>query len=201
MDLSNLQPAEGATEERKRIGRGAGSGYGGHSSTRGTKGQKSRSGGKISVYFEGGQTPLVQRVPKFGFNSPFRTEYRPVNVKRLQRLADEDRLDRRQEPRAVKMVDVGCGSSQLPEQLDGERVSEDSRGRLAVYGLIVPRKRAVADATEIGSHRSDLVPAVPEGRVEPVNIVFDPTDRRAVEVRDLHHGEAPALSRGRLLGE
>jgi large subunit ribosomal protein L15 len=120
MDLSNLQPAEGATEERKRIGRGAGSGYGGHSSTRGTKGQKSRSGGKISVYFEGGQTPLVQRVPKFGFNSPFRTEYRPVNVKRLQRLADEDRLDASEPVTPEVLVEIGEAQKSEPIKILGD---------------------------------------------------------------------------------
>ncbi len=67
MDLSNLKPAEGSTKTRKRIGRGPGSGKGG-TSTRGHKGQKSRSGYSKKVGFEGGQMPLQRRVPpKFGF--------------------------------------------------------------------------------------------------------------------------------------
>ncbi|WP_022836595.1 50S ribosomal protein L15 [Salisaeta longa] len=94
MDLSNLSPAEGATTDRKRIGRGVGSGYGGHSSTRGNKGQSSRSGSKNRpVWFEGGQMPLYRRLPKFGFTNPFRTEYSIVNVGRLDRLVDEGVLD------------------------------------------------------------------------------------------------------------
>ena len=68
MDLSNLQPAEGSTKNRKRIGRGTGSGRGG-TSTRGHKGAGSRSGYKSKVGFEGGQTPLQRRIPKFGFSS------------------------------------------------------------------------------------------------------------------------------------
>ncbi len=94
MDLSNLKPAEGATQTKQRLGRGEGSGRGAHSSTRGTKGQSSRSGaGNRPIWFEGGQTPLFQRVPKHGFNNPFRTEYEVANVKRLQRLVDEGRID------------------------------------------------------------------------------------------------------------
>lgn len=95
MDLSNLKPAEGATHSKQRLGRGEGSGRGAHSSTRGTKGQSSRSGEKNRpIWFEGGQTPLFQRVPKHGFNQePFRTDYHVANVRRLQRLVDEGRLD------------------------------------------------------------------------------------------------------------
>jgi large subunit ribosomal protein L15 len=93
MDLSNLKPAEGSTHNEKRIGRGQGSGYGGHSSTKGNKGQKSRSGAKFPVWFEGGQMPLQRRVPKFGFKNRFRVEYRPVNVGRLQQLVDAGAID------------------------------------------------------------------------------------------------------------
>ncbi|MGA0255545.1 MAG: 50S ribosomal protein L15 [Bacteroidetes bacterium] len=86
MDLSNLKPAKGATKSRKRIGRGQGSGYGGHTATKGNKGQKARSGGKIPVWFEGGQMPLQRRIPKYGFKNPFRTEYHAVNVSKLADL-------------------------------------------------------------------------------------------------------------------
>ncbi len=93
MDLSNLKPAEGSTHNQKRIGRGQGSGYGGHSATKGNKGQKSRSGAKFPAWFEGGQMPLQRRVPKFGFKNRFRVEYRPLNVGRLQQLVDAGALD------------------------------------------------------------------------------------------------------------
>ena len=96
MDLSNLKPANGATKSNKRLGRGVGSGKGGHSSSRGNKGQKSRSGASIPAWFEGGQMPLQRRIPKFGFKNRFRTEYHPVNVAWLQQLVDEGRLDANQ---------------------------------------------------------------------------------------------------------
>ncbi len=69
MDLSNLKPAEGSVKNKKRLGRGAGSGWGG-TAGRGHKGAKSRSGYKIKAGFEGGQMPLQRRVPKFGFRPP-----------------------------------------------------------------------------------------------------------------------------------
>jgi len=93
MDLSNLKPAKGATKSRKRIARGVGSGYGGHSSTRGDKGQKSRSGASIPVWFEGGQMPLQRRIPKFGFKNRFRVSHRGVNLERLASLIESDRID------------------------------------------------------------------------------------------------------------
>ncbi len=94
MDLSNLKPAEGATQKKRRLGRGVGSGTGGHSSTKGTKGQKSRSGShKLPAWFEGGQMPLYRRLPKYGFRNPFRTEYHIVNLARIARLVDEGRID------------------------------------------------------------------------------------------------------------
>jgi large subunit ribosomal protein L15 len=92
MDLSRLKPAKGAVRERKRLGRGVGSGYGGHSATRGTKGQKARSGQKIPAYFEGGQMPLIRRVPKRGFRNPFHTEYRVINLADLNRWIVSGRL-------------------------------------------------------------------------------------------------------------
>ena len=91
MGLSNLTPAAGSTKSRKRIGRGEGSGKGG-TSTRGHKGQKSRSGYSKKIGFEGGQMPLQRRVPKFGFKNPFRVEYHGINLDALQKLADEKNL-------------------------------------------------------------------------------------------------------------
>ena len=87
MDLSNLQPAEGSTKNRKRIGRGTGSGRGG-TSTRGHKGAGSRSGYKSKIGFEGGQMPLQRRLPKVGFNPINRTEYVAINLDALQALAE-----------------------------------------------------------------------------------------------------------------
>jgi large subunit ribosomal protein L15 len=88
MNLSNLKPAKGSTKNRKRIGRGTGSGRGG-TSTRGHKGAGSRSGTSTKVGFEGGQMPLQRRVPKVGFKNPNRIEYVGVNLDVLQKLTDE----------------------------------------------------------------------------------------------------------------
>ena len=93
MDLSNLQPAVGSNKDRKRIGRGPGSGYGG-TSTRGHKGAKSRSGYKHKVCFEGGQMPLQRRVPKFGFKNFNRVEYKAINLNVLEDLATAKNLSK-----------------------------------------------------------------------------------------------------------
>jgi large subunit ribosomal protein L15 len=88
MRLNTLKPAEGSTKNKKRIGRGQGSGRGG-TSTRGHKGAKSRSGYSRKEGFEGGQMPLQRRVPKFGFTSPNRVEYKAINLDTLQQLAEK----------------------------------------------------------------------------------------------------------------
>ena len=87
MELSNLTPAEGSIKKRKRLGRGQGSGRGG-TSTRGHKGQKSRSGYSRKKGFEGGQMPLQRRVPKFGFTNPNRCVYQALNLGDIQKLHD-----------------------------------------------------------------------------------------------------------------
>ena len=91
MKLNTLKPAEGSTKNRKRIGRGQGSGRGG-TSTRGHKGAKSRSGYSRKSGFEGGQMPLQRRVPKFGFTSPNRVEYKAINLDTLQELDDKQKV-------------------------------------------------------------------------------------------------------------
>ena len=91
MNLSNLKPAAGSVKTRKRIGRGPGSGLGG-TSTRGHKGQKSRSGYSKKLGFEGGQMPIQRRLPKFGFKNINRVEYKAINLDTLQQLADAQQL-------------------------------------------------------------------------------------------------------------
>ena len=84
--LSNLRPAAGSTQKKKRVGRGPGSGIG-KTSGRGHKGQKARSGGKVRPGFEGGQMPLIRRVPKRGFTNPFKVAAQVVNLKSLAPFA------------------------------------------------------------------------------------------------------------------
>ena len=87
MKLHTLKPNSGSTKNRKRVGRGQGSGKGG-TSTRGHKGAKSRSGYSQKIGFEGGQMPLQRRVPKFGFKNPNRVEYKAINLDVIQKLAE-----------------------------------------------------------------------------------------------------------------
>jgi large subunit ribosomal protein L15 len=86
MKLHDMKPAEGSRRNRKRVGRGPGSGRG-KTAARGENGQKSRSGYSMKRGFEGGQMPLHRRIPKRGFHNLFRIEYRTVNVDRLNSFA------------------------------------------------------------------------------------------------------------------
>ena len=83
MRLGNLSPAEGSTTAKKRLGRGIGSGLG-KTSGKGHKGQWARSGGGVRPGFEGGQMPLIRRIPKRGFNNHFRKVYSVVNLSALE---------------------------------------------------------------------------------------------------------------------
>ena len=97
MRLHDLKTASGSKHRRKRIGRGPGSGRGGHTSTRGQKGQGSRSGSSTRPGFEGGQLPLARRLPKRGFNNKrFATVYIPVNLDSLNQFEDGARVDEAQ---------------------------------------------------------------------------------------------------------
>ncbi|MGQ9585432.1 MAG: 50S ribosomal protein L15 [Anaerolineae bacterium] len=88
MELHELRPAEGAKKKRRRVGRGIAAGQG-KTAGRGTKGQNSRTGGGVRPYFEGGQLPLVRRLPfKRGFTNIWRVEYTPVNLDRLDRFEE-----------------------------------------------------------------------------------------------------------------
>ncbi len=104
--LSNLRYAQGSRKNPKRIGRGQGSGHGG-TSTRGHKGAGARSGTKYRPWFEGGQMPLVRRVPKFGFHNPSRKEYQIVNVERLDELVAKGKIsDRKVTPEVLYALGV-----------------------------------------------------------------------------------------------
>lgn len=83
MQLNSIKPAIGAAKDRKRIGRGPGSGHG-KTATKGHKGQKARSGGSIKPGFEGGQMPMQRRLPKRGFEPLSRKEYVVINIAQLE---------------------------------------------------------------------------------------------------------------------
>ncbi|MEO0087239.1 MAG: 50S ribosomal protein L15 [candidate division WOR-3 bacterium] len=88
MKITDLKPPKGAKKKRKRVGCGPGSGHG-KTACRGTKGAKQRSGKEYGPGFEGGQMPLIRRIPKRGFRNPFKKEYAVVNLKRLEKIIDK----------------------------------------------------------------------------------------------------------------
>ena len=92
MEIHELKPPKGSRKKRKRVGRGGGSGWG-KTSGRGTKGQNSRSGGGVSVGFEGGQMPLQRRIPKRGFTNIFKKQYEIINIKDLMRFDSGETVD------------------------------------------------------------------------------------------------------------
>ena len=106
MKLSELRAVPGSRKNRKRIGRGVGSGTG-KTSGRGQKGQKSRSGGNPHPWFEGGQMPLYRRLPKRGFTNIFRKEYEIVNVAQLADLGMKNPItpEVMKEKRMIRKVD------------------------------------------------------------------------------------------------
>ncbi|OGQ96294.1 MAG: 50S ribosomal protein L15 [Deltaproteobacteria bacterium RIFOXYD12_FULL_57_12] len=93
MSLSNLSPNPASRKEKKRVGRGQGSGRGG-TATRGHKGSKARSGYGVKLGFEGGQMPLQRRLPKRGFNNIFKKEYTIIDLHELDRFEAGTRIDR-----------------------------------------------------------------------------------------------------------
>lgn len=108
MNLSTLKPAKGSTRRNKRLGRGVGSGKGGHSSSRGNKGQKSRTGNhRMPSWFEGGQMPLQRRVPKFGFKNPNRVSYHVLNLSQLSALVDAGKLSAETPITPTSLIEVG----------------------------------------------------------------------------------------------
>jgi len=103
MELNNLKPKKGSRHARKRVGRGQGSGHG-KMSSRGEKGQKSRSGYSRMLGFEGGQMPLHRRVPKRGFTNIFRVEYSVVNVADLEKAFEAGPAVRAGAPRKAGLT-------------------------------------------------------------------------------------------------
>jgi len=92
MDIHELRPPKGSRKKRKRVGRGESSGWG-KTSGRGSKGQNARSGGGVSVGFEGGQMPLQRRIPKRGFTNIFKKSYEIINIKDLARFNSGETVD------------------------------------------------------------------------------------------------------------
>jgi len=141
MELHNLRPATGAKRPRKRVGRGPGSGNG-KTAGRGHKGQKSRSGYSRRYGFEGGQMPLVRRIPKRGFFNVFRVDYQVVNLRDLDRVfADGDEVTPatllekgliRRGPKPVKVLATGDLSKKLSVVAD--KFSGSAKSKIEAAG-------------------------------------------------------------------
>jgi len=116
MRLNELRDNPGANRQKKRIGRGPGSGKG-KTGGRGIKGQKSRSGVSLNGY-EGGQMPLYMRLPKRGFNKPNRKEYAEINIGIIQKFVDSKKLDPNKEINEDLLVETGV----VRRKLDGVRL-------------------------------------------------------------------------------
>jgi large subunit ribosomal protein L15 len=126
--LQDLQPAQGSTKNIKRVGRGQGSGMG-KTSTRGQKGQKSRSGYKIKRGFEGGQQPIYKRLPKIGFTSRVTKPY-AINVDRVTKVAELEEITMESIRTVHKIADVikkvkliGSGAKDLASKIKDENVT------------------------------------------------------------------------------
>jgi large subunit ribosomal protein L15 len=141
MKLHDLQPAEGARKKRTRAGRGIAAGQG-KTAGRGTKGQSSRSGGTKRPYFEGGQLPLVRRLPHLrGFTNIWRVEFTPINLERLNSFAPGSEVSPgtlvaagmiKSEREAVKIL--GAGELDRPLTIKAHKFSASAREKILAAG-------------------------------------------------------------------
>ncbi len=140
MDLSSLKPPEGSRKKRKRVGRGTGSGHG-KTSCRGSKGQNSRSGGRAKPGFEGGQMPLLRRLPKRGFYNIFKKDIIAVNIEQLNKFPEGSVIDSntlissgiiKNKGDGIKIL--GKGSIDYPLLLKVDRISRSAREKIESAG-------------------------------------------------------------------
>lgn len=139
MKLHELMTPKGSRKKRKRIGRGAGSGSG-KTAGRGTKGQNSRSGGGVSLGFEGGQMPLHRRIPKRGFTNIFKKHYEVINIKDLKHFDSGEIIDRNtflkvgliKKAKAVKLL--GEGDISYPLNIKVDKVSQAAKEKIESAG-------------------------------------------------------------------
>ncbi len=140
MKIHDLAPAEGSRKNRKRVGRGPGSGHG-KTACRGHKGQNSRSGGGVRPGFEGGQMPIHRRLPKRGFTNPFKKEYLLVNLDDLKGYEENMIVDRemleaagivKKKGSGIKLL--GRGDIDTPMVIKVDKVSRSARAKIEAAG-------------------------------------------------------------------
>jgi large subunit ribosomal protein L15 len=168
MRLHDLRATEGARREKRRIGRGHGSGQG-TTAGKGTKGQKARTGGGVPPYFEGGQLPLVRRLPyRRGFKNPFRVEYAIVNVSQLaalptgstvtsDTLVQAGLLNRGEGP--VKVL--GDGALGVALHVQADRISRQARAKIEAAGGSATElnPRVIKEKKNRGKNKPKAAPA------------------------------------------
>jgi large subunit ribosomal protein L15 len=142
MKLNELRDNPGATQSKKRIGRGPGSGKG-KTAGRGIKGQKSRSGVAINGY-EGGQMPLYQRLPKRGFNKPNRKSFAVVNLGLIQKFIDDGKLDATSDITEDALIAAGL----VRRKLDGVRVLAKGELTAKVKLSVTGASKSAVEAVE-----------------------------------------------------
>ena len=140
INLSNLSPQKGSRHQKKRLGRGHGSGHG-KTSGRGHKGYKARSGSGIKPGFEGGQMPIQRRLPKRGFNNIFRKEYAIVNVGQLDSFNDGSTIDRQSliDAGLIKSADtlvkiLGDGEISKKVSVSVDKISKGAQAKIEAAG-------------------------------------------------------------------
>ena len=151
--LNNLKPAPGARKNRRRVGRGPGSGRG-TTASRGYKGQGSRSGGGVPGWFEGGQMPLYRRVPKRGFFSPNRVESQVIN------LEDFERLDASREVDVAYLRELGMVKGRDPKVKILGRGEVSGAFKVRVHGVSASARAKIEAA-------GGSVETVPYGKPQP----------------------------------
>jgi len=169
MRLNELRDNPGATRDRKRVGRGIGSGKG-KTAGRGHKGQKSRSGVAIKG-FEGGQMPIYRRLPKRGFNNIFRKDFNEVNVGRLQRAVDEGKLDASNPVNVEALIASGV----IRKAKDGVRLLAKGKLKAKLTLEVAGTSEAAVKAVEAAG---GSVTVAPFNAVEDGSEKSDKIDRR-----------------------
>jgi large subunit ribosomal protein L15 len=149
-ELHDLSPVTGSTRNRKRKGRGPGSGSG-KTAGRGQKGQKARSGGSIHPRFEGGQMPLIRRIPKRGFKSLNRVEYQIVNLRDLAKVEGDVSPETLKSAGLIRSADglvkvLGIGEVEKKVAVSAHKFSANARAKIEAAG---------GSVTVIGSSSSD----------------------------------------------
>ena len=154
MELNTIKPAEGSKKNRRRVGRGIGSGLG-KTAGRGGKGQTARKGG-AKAGFEGGQMPIYRRLPKRGFNKPNQVEYNEVNLAKVQAAVDAKKLD----PKAPVTVEALISAGVVNNKLGGVRLlgKGEIKSKLA-FEVYHASKSAVAAVEKAGGSVKMLKPA------------------------------------------